>query len=188
LERNQADKGATTPSVFDAQALGSSFEEVAVDVLRAETTEFLSRWFRASRGEADLTIWIDSDKRIVKHQLSFFGQVVEWNPIHGTRTGLIVEEEGATGTDGTIDAAEIIRFDQKVQAFAVAQAIGVLGHVRHISESERSALIFNLRESPKLHARARERALKAWAPRGEEIMSDRRPGFWNRLRRWITGE
>ncbi|MEK7357481.1 MAG: hypothetical protein AAB250_13600, partial [Bdellovibrionota bacterium] len=85
------------PSVFDAAALGSSFQEVAVDVLRAEKTEFMSRWFRASRGEADLTIWIDSEKRIVKHQLSFFGQVVEWNPIHGTRTGLIVEEESDPG-------------------------------------------------------------------------------------------
>jgi hypothetical protein len=185
LVGKQADKGADAPSVFDASALGSSFEEVAVDVLRAEKTEFLSRWFRAKRGEADLTIWVDSDKRIVKHQLSFFGQIVEWNPIHGTRTGFIVEEEAGPGADG--EAAEVIRFDRRAQAFAVSQAIGVLSHVRQLDENERSVLIYNLRESPKLHARARERAMKAWAPRGEEIISDARPGFWNRLRRWISG-
>ncbi len=187
MEWKQADKGSLAPSVFDAAALGSSFQEVAVDVLRAEKTEFMSRWFRASRGEADLTIWIDSEKRIVKHQLSFFGQVVEWNPIHGTRTGLIVEEESDPGA-GQVETAEIIRFDARAQAFAVTQAIGVLTHVPQLAEAERSLLIYNLRESPKLHARARERAMQAWAPRGEEIVSDRRPGFWNRLRRWITGE
>ncbi|MES2964556.1 MAG: hypothetical protein V4760_11750 [Bdellovibrionota bacterium] len=185
MEWKAADKGASLPSVFDAVALGSSFEEVAVDVLRAEKTEFLSRWFRATRGEADLTIWIDGEKRIVKHQLSFFGQVVEWNPIHGTRTGLIVEEESASSDD---QAAEIIRFDKKAQSFAVTQAIGVLSHVRQLGEEERSVLVYNLRESPKLHARARERAMQAWAPRGEEIVSDLRPGFWNRLRKWISGE
>lgn len=179
-----ANEGTELPSVFNAEALGSSFEEVAVDVLRAEKTEFLSRWFRATRGEADLTIWIDSEKRIVKHQLSFFGQVVEWNPIHGTRTGFIVEEE--TGGDSG-DASEIIRFDKRVQDFAVDQAIGVLNHVRQLDAAEKSLLVYNLRESPKLHARARARALEAWAPRGEEIVSDRRPGFWNRLRKWISG-
>lgn len=186
MEWKLADKGANLPAVFDAETLGSSFEEVAVDVLRAEKTEFLSRWFRAKRGEADLTIWIDGDKRIVKHQLSFFGQVVEWNPIHGTRTGLIVEQEveGASAEQ----AAEIIHFDKRVQDHAVAQAMDVLKYVKQLGEAERDVLVYNLRESPKLHARARERAMAAWAPRGEEIVSDRRPGFWNRLRRWITGE
>lgn len=172
--------------MFDAQHLGSSFEEVAVDVLRGETTEFLSRWFRAKRGEADLTIWSDSDKRIVKHQIAFFGQIVEWNPIHGTRTGFIVEEESSDPSDES-EMSEIIRFDGKVQPFAVQQAIGLLQFVPGLEETERGVLVYNLRESPRLHARARERALKAWAPRGEDILSDRRPGFWNRLRSWVLG-
>ena len=174
-------------ALFDAESLGSSFEEVALDVLQGETTEFLSRWLRAKRGEADLSIWIDGDKRIVKHQLSFFGQIVEWNPIQGTRTGMIVEEEMPTLEGEEPSASEIIRFDAKPQAFAIHQAIGLLSFVPQLQLAERETLVFNLRESPKLHAKARERALKAWAPQGAEIVSDRRPGFWNRLRTWVLG-
>lgn len=182
-------------TTFDARSLGGSFQEVAVDVIRGESTDFVSRWFKAARGDADLTIWVDGEHRIVKHQLSFFGQVVEWNPIQGTRTGFIVEVESAEAmSDSTMEdpeldgVAEIIRFDEKVQISPVAQAIDLLSHVPSLSEKDRASLIYNFRESPRLHKNARERALKAWALQGEEpILTDKRPSFWRRLRRWVLG-
>jgi hypothetical protein len=165
--------------LFDLEAVGGSFQEVAVDVVRGENTEFMSRWFKASRGDADLSVWVDGERRIVKHQLSIFGQVVEWTPIYGTRTGLIIETESD---------AETIQFDKKAERVSVEQAISLLTHVTALSETERSTLIYNLRESPKLHKRARERAIKAWAPQSEEIISNVRPSFWNKLGKWVFGK
>ncbi len=166
--------------LFDAESLGSSFEEVAVDIIRGDKTDFVSRWFKSRRQDADLTIWIDGEKRFVKQQLAFYGQVVEWNPIQGTRTGLIVEEE-------TVEISEMIRFDKEVQPQAIRQAIAILEHLRHLDQNERDSLIYNLRESPRLSKNARERAMKVWAFKLDEIVSDQRPSFWNRLRNWVFG-
>lgn len=178
---------------FDPEAVGSSLEQLAVDVVKGESTDFMSRWFRSKAHDADLVIWTDGEKRIIKHQLCFFGQVVEWNPIHGTRTGLVIEEEVESPAENakggsSPDVAETIRFDSETAASVVGQAISVLKFVMSLSEADRSALIFNLRESPKMHKRARDRAMKAWAPKVEEITSTRRPKFWKRLRHWVLGD
>jgi hypothetical protein len=195
--------------LFDAEALGATFMHLAVDVTRGEATDFTSHWYRARRGEADLVIWTDGARRIIKHQLCFFGQVVEWTAIHGTRTGFLFEEhadseagEGveddsfmpsaaALGTgfdEAESDAvSEMIRFDSQIQGTAVQQAIQILSRVPSLSDEDRSALIFNLRQSPRMHKNARERALKIWAPRVDDLHSDRRPTFWRRLRTWILG-
>lgn len=175
--------------VFDAASLGASFQTLAVDVVSGETTDFTSRWFRARLGEADLVIWTDGEKRIIKHQLCFYGQVVEWNPIHGTRTGLIVEEETLESTSGEkVAVSEMIQFDPAVQSDVVKQAVSVLQFIPEINDADRSHLIYNLKHSPKLHKNARERALKAWAPKIEEIHSNRRPTFWKRLKTWVLGD
>lgn len=170
---------------LDVEALGASFQHLAVDVIRGESTDFTSHWYRSRTGEADLVIWMDGERRILKHQLCFFGQVVEWSPIHGTRTGLVIEEEMSTGAASEV--AEHIRFDRSIQRDVVQQAIRILAHVSELNENDRRAMIFNLRESPKLHKRARDRALKAWAPKVDEINSSRRPTFWKRLKNWVLG-
>lgn len=178
---------APTPRLFDAEALGMSFEQLAIDVVKGETTDFMSRWYRARVGEADLVIWTDGEKRIIKHQLCFYGQIVDWNPINGTRTGLVVEEEVAQSAT-TPDVSEIIRFDRALQNTVVEQAIEVMSRIPGLGDGDRSAMIFNLRQSPRLHARARERALKVWAPKVDEITSSHRPPFWKRLRQWVLGD
>ena len=190
------------PRSFDAEALGASLRQLAVDVVKGETTDFMSRWFRSMNSDADLVIWTDGEKRIIKHQLCFFGQVVEWNPINGTRTGLVIEEElqeAASALDGDDEfdgaapagegnVSETIRFDESSQRSVVLQAIQLLSRVPDLNEADRSALIYNLKESPKLHKNARERALKAWAPKVDELNSTQRPTFWKRLRNWVLGE
>jgi hypothetical protein len=199
IQKPERDENCT-PLVFDALALGSSLRRLAVDVVRGEDTDFMSRWFRSVMGDADLVIWTDSEKRIIKYQLCFYGQVVDWNPIKGTRTGLIVEEELDQSVEaggnlvGNINqetdeanVAETIRFDRTVQNSVVQQAIQVLACVPDLDEPDRENLIFNLRESPRLHKKARERALKAWAPKADELTSTRRPTFWRRLRSWVLG-
>jgi hypothetical protein len=171
--------------VYDVAHIAQSFREVAVDVVRGESTEFLSRWYQAVKGDADLTIWWDGEKRVVKQQLCLYGQVVEWNPIHGTRTGLVVEQESGPTEDET---SEIIHYDAKLQRSAINQAISLLRVVNVIPEGDRALLVYNFRESPKLHKNARERALKAWAQHGEDLLSSARPSFWKRLGHWMFGE
>lgn len=184
---------------FDAATLGASFQQLAVDVVRGENTDFMSRWFRTPKSDADLVIWTDSQKRIIKHQLCFYGQVVEWNPINGTRTGLVIEEElvvaeaearapKAQRVDENADVSETIRFDKVAQGSVVEQALKLLAHVPDLASEDRAALIYNLRESPKLHKKARERALKTWAPKVDEIVSTQRPTFWRRLKSWVLGD
>lgn len=165
--------------LLDLSSVATSIQEVAVDIVQGESTEFVTRWFKATKGDADLSIWIDGEKRIVKHQLSIYGQVVEWTPIHGTRTGVIVEHE---------TEAETILFDKKADRASIDQAIALVASVHALTEVERSTLSFNFRESPKLHKKARERAIKAWAPQTEEFLSDRRPGFWKKLGHWVFGK
>lgn len=174
--------------LLDVEALGASFQHLAIDVVRGESTDFTSHWFRSRSGEADLVIWMDGEKRIIKHQLCFFGQVVEWSPIYGTRTGFVIEEELGLGASAdSSDVAEHIHFDRHVQRGVVQQAIRLLSSVPELNESDRKAMIFNLRESPKLHKKARDRALKIWAPKVDEINSKTRPTFWKRLKNWVLG-
>lgn len=179
---------------FDVAHLAQSFREVAVDVIPGETTEFLSRWYQSAKGDADLTIWWDSEKRVVKQQLCLYGQVVEWNPIHGTRTGLVVEHEilAASELKGSVDddnAAEIIHYDTRIQHGSIEQAVALLRAVEAIPMPDRALLCYNFRESPRLHKNARERALKAWAPKGEDVGAGFwGPGFWTSVRRRIFGK
>ena len=169
---------------IDVAALAATFEEVALDVVQGDTTEFLSRWYRAGNGEADLTIWWDGESRVVKQQLCIFGQVVEWNPLHGTRTGLVIEHESSSDT-----SAETIKFDAKVQKASVALATKLLSTISAVRGPDRELLIYNFRESPRLRKNARERAMKAWAPQGTELLSSLdRGGFWRGLTQWIFGK
>ena len=183
------------PKIFDLTHVAQSFKEVAIDVVRGETTEFLSRWYQSAKGDADLSIWWDGEKRVVKQQLCLYGQVVEWNPIHGTRTGLVVEHESAapTGSADTLEfnddtTSEIIHFDPKSQRSSIDQAIALIKEVSAISQEDRALLVYNFRESPKLHKNARERAIKAWAPQSEEFLASARPSLWKRLGHWVFGK
>ncbi len=184
------------PTVFDVTHVAQSFKEVAIDVVRGETTEFLSRWYQSAKGDADLSIWWDTDKRVVKQQLCLYGQVVEWNPMHGTRTGLVVEHESAEPMKSSSDehefngdtTSEIIHFDPKAQMASIEQAIKLIKEVSAISPEDRALLIYNFRKSPKLHKKARERAIKAWAPQSEEFLASARPSFWKRIGHWVFGK
>jgi hypothetical protein len=171
--------------IFDVVGVAQSFREIAVDVVRGETTEFLSRWYQSAKGDADLSIWWDGEKRVVKQQLCLYGQVVEWNPIYGTRTGLVIEQELGSSSE---ESSEIVHYDERMQKTAIEQAIALLNQIGALSEADRSLLVYNFRESPKLHKNARERALKVWAQHGEDLLSAKRPGFWKRLSRWVFGK
>ena len=186
--RAEIDEQFRNPLVFDGETIGLSLRELGVDVVHADTTDIMSRWFHSVQ-DADLFIYSDSQQRLLKLQICFFGQVVEWNPIDGTRTGLIVESENPNSGSDPLEeeVTETIQFDTRAQASVIAQGIAILKHVTFLNEGERSLFCYNLTQSPRLHKHARERALKTWAPKADEISSLQRPKFWKRLKTWVLG-
>lgn len=129
----------TFPRFFNAEELGKSLIEVATDVIATSNDQkVISRWFHSTK-DTDLFIWLDHKQNVIKQQLTFFGQVVEWNVIEGVKTGLIVEDE----TPSQVKASEIIQFDSLPQKAPIEQARALLGFITALKEDERQMLSIN---------------------------------------------
>jgi hypothetical protein len=173
------------PRFFDASALGRSLREVSADVLPPSTDpNVISRWFHSEK-ECDLFIWTDREANILKQQLSFFGQVVEWNIVEGLKTGLVVEDERQNASR-TVAASEIIRFDQQPQPTPVEQAIALLNHMTALQERERQALLGNFTDpgvGTGLPAEEFMRRFGALLASPSARRTARTDSWWRRLRR-----
>jgi hypothetical protein len=124
---------------FDPQVLGASLKEVTTGVQKRDN-QVISRWFHSAK-EADLFIWMDKENSIIKQQLSYFGEVVEWNVVEGVKTGHVVIDE-----DGRNRGSDIIQFDDLPQTTDIRQAIALLECVTALNAKERKALIVNFRK------------------------------------------
>lgn len=134
----------TFPRFFNAEELGGSLKEVATDLITTTHHEVVSRWFHSAK-DADLYIWLDKSQNILKQQLSFYGQVVEWNVIEGVKTGLIIEDESHSVG---LAASEVVRFDSLPQKPPLEQAVELLQHIAALNEDERRELVTNFIKSP----------------------------------------
>ena len=167
------------PRVFNAEEMGLSLKEVAVDILDADGNQIVSRWFHSSQ-DVDLFIWMDEQQNMLKHQVSFLGQVVEWNVLEGVKTGLIVE----TVIQGSEEPGEVIRFDSTPLSPTVQQAISVLRNVVVLDDDDRATIIGNLRTSIRLPQ------TQDYLQRYRCVLGSRessRQSFWRRLGRWFSG-
>lgn len=169
-----------TPLFFDPEEIGRSLEEVSVDIIKTETQKITSRWLHSAK-EADLFIWFDERQNIIKQQMSFCGQVVEWNILEGTKTGVILEDEGRPG----VDASEMIRFDDGPQKTSVSQAIEVLRHVLALTELERQRLLENFNKAPVADHIPPEEFLRLYGPKPGK--DSPRP-WWVRVWHWMLGQ
>lgn len=137
-------RAAPKVAVFDANLLGRSLKQMSTKTVNTGAQDVTSSWYHSER-DADLYIWKDERSNIIKQQFLFLGQVVEWNIIEGTRTGLMVDEGEADGS-GTVKPT--VLFDQVRQPYTVEQVVGILKAVQDLSDSERRQLIKNFAESP----------------------------------------
>ncbi len=190
----------SVPLLFDPEGLGRSLREVAIDVIETEGATIFTRWFH-STNDVDLLIWSDEARNVIKHQVNFFGQVVEWSVFEGVKTGFIIEEDAAAGAggDGEGELSETIQFDPTPESNAIRQALMLLEHVPDLDGADKSRIRDNLlnradgRPDPggeflRLYGEARK-----WD--GETRGRDRaaykarakRPGFWRRIRKWFSG-
>ncbi len=148
--KNQIENSRKIQSLFDPKSLGESFKEMAIDYIETEDSNLQSRWFQ-SEWDADLFIWTDVNKspksfkdEVIKYQICFFGQIVEWSIFEGVRTGLIIESENSNEPH-----SEIIEFDQIPQEKSIEQARRVLSFVGPLSIFEQNHLIQALSENVK---------------------------------------
>ena len=93
-----------------------------------------SHWFHA-KGPADLYFWKSKDK-IIKHQISLFNQVVEWNEFDGVKTGYVNDDINA-------GKSEVICFDQEINPTVIEQAVEFLQDVEAMDHGVLEQLITN---------------------------------------------
>lgn len=173
------------PRFFDPAAIGESLKEVATDVIQAGHHKVVSRWFHSSK-DADLFIWLDTQQNILKQQLSFYGQVVEWNVIEGVKTGMVVEDESHPQRQ----SSDVVRFDPDVQKAQLEQALLLLNHITALSQRERDELAQNFTRAPKgktVHPEEFVRQFGAFlgpnAPSAKPVPV--RTGWLHRLKSWF---
>jgi len=135
-----AQEKRSIPSFFDPKAVGQELKEVAVDYLEVDTQKVTSRWFHGNH-DADLFVWSDEKSNVIKQQISFCGNVVEWNVLDGLKTGVVVEEEMGGHQQ---KASEKILFDLKPQKASVKIALEMLKYICEIDEVKKQKLIQNL--------------------------------------------
>ena len=118
---------------FDLKTLAKNLKLTSIDVIKTTNMDIESHWFR-SIGPADLYYWKAKDK-IVKHQVSLFNQVIEWNEYDGVKTGYVNDEAESS------EKSEVICFDQTVNINVVEQALEFLNNVSSIEDEVLNELI-----------------------------------------------
>ena len=117
---------------YDLKTLAKNLKLASIDVIKTTNMDIESHWFRTI-GPADLFYWKAKGK-IVKHQISLFNQVIEWNEYDGVKTGYVNDEVDSEQT-------EVICFDEEININVVEQAIEFLEDVKGIEENVLSELI-----------------------------------------------
>lgn len=178
-KRTELEGTRKVPLLFDPESMGRSLKEVAVDVVPVHEAHYISRWFH-SPNDIDLFIWTDEKKNIIRQQVSFCGQVVEWNVVDGVKTGLIVEQELSGDKE---NANESIQFDSLPQSRAVFQAVSLLAYVPDLADRERGHLIELLKKNPN----SRHVNLEVVSQLQRDLSKSARPSFWKRVKGWFSG-
>ncbi len=119
---------------YDLDSLAKSLKLVSIDVIKTTNMDIESHWFRSS-GPADFYYWKAKDK-IIKHQISLYNQVVEWNEYDGVKTGFVNDDVQEV-------LSEVICFDQLVNQEVVAQAVEFLKKIEQPDKEIVNQLISN---------------------------------------------
>lgn len=175
-------KPSSQIEVFSAQLLGKSLRLMEGRTIRTGVQDVTLSLYHSDR-DVGLFIWKDQRTNIIKQQLQFHGQVVEWNIIEGTRTGVMIEEGyDPYGEANVIDMRHpqggqaAIKYDKVRQPYTIEQVVEILRSIEGMSEAEKAQLIKNFAESPNFSDLKPEEVLSLYG----------RPNNWrNRLLAWF---
>lgn len=113
--------------------MAAQIEFVSFDMIQIRDKELKSHWYKSEH--IDLYYYQLSSGKLAKFHISLFGQVLEWSPKGGSRTGLLVEEERQ---DAVFEA---IQFDLRPNLATIAQAVLVLKNALCVESHVREELL-----------------------------------------------
>lgn len=105
---------------------------VSFDVLQIEDQSVKSHWYR--HDEIDLYYFQKENGQFIKLCVSFLGQIIEWNPLDGTRTGLMVEQEHGG------EVFETVHYDARSNPESIAQSLFIIENAQCIDSQLRDDL------------------------------------------------
>lgn len=123
--------------------LAKSLSKKQMDQIKMSNNQTVfCHWYHSDE-DADIVMWIDEKQNIIKQQVSVFGQFVEWDLLHGIRTGVLVEE----GTDEKVSQINI-KYDEKKQNSALNNAMTLLEGTVAIKDNYLEQLLVNITLNP----------------------------------------
>lgn len=125
---------AALMTVESIKTLAQNMNFVSFDILQVEQYSVKSHWYRHEQG-LDIYYFQKDDGRLVKLHIAFFGQVIEWNPLDGTRTGLLMEEEIGS------EVIETVHFDSRTNKESLAQSLVILENASCLAQDLRDQLL-----------------------------------------------
>jgi hypothetical protein len=131
-KENQPVSEKTGAYFFNGRGIGRKLKEVTVDLIKTDNDDVISRWFHSEPG-TDLFTWTDHKHNIIKQQISFNGQVVEWNCLEGIKTGVVIESDLSPTQEQYAEienkSSETIQFDPKPQGRSIDLALEILRYM-----------------------------------------------------------
>lgn len=92
LRANNMKAEKIVPKFYSLNELATSLFEKQSEIIDVSPHSIFSRWFH-SQNDADVILWMDKNKNVLKQQICIYGQVVHWDIISGIKTGVIMDEE-----------------------------------------------------------------------------------------------
>lgn len=140
------------PMYFDPKRVGEALYEVSNDVLQTKKHEVASKWY-TGYDDTDFFTWQDLSGNFIKAQLTYCGQVFEWNLVTGVKTGVLIEEESP---EKGIKASEIIQYDTQVAGHTKQNAVDLIRHLINMPEEDRLKLIENIESNRTIDSMSQE--------------------------------
>lgn len=110
------------------ESIAKRLECVSEDKVQTQQFKITSKWFHSPLG-FDLMLWKNEKLNLVKIQLGFMGEVVEWNPLDGLRTGIHIEQEWKASPQRIND---ILHYDMTLSLPALQRGLELLAHTHCI--------------------------------------------------------
>lgn len=132
----KADKilmSARAYSMENIKKMAGDIQFVSFDTIKIRDQELKSHWYKSEN--IDLYYFQNPSGALAKFHISLFGQILEWAPMAGLRTGFLIEEELQSAV------SELIQYDQRANPTTVAQAKLVLNNASSVESGVRDEIL-----------------------------------------------
>lgn len=128
------------PLYFDPKRIAAGLYQVSEQAMQTKSMELRTYWYTGP-DQLDIFLWEDLGGNLIKQQITYCGQVVEWNIVDGIKTGVVIEEESF---EPGIKASELINYDTIMISSSLQQAIQLVEFIEILSEKRKNEILNNL--------------------------------------------